>query len=104
LKTEVWEWNNQYSFQDQGISFLENPENLKTSTRLLWHVYIFISSFITWKQNNLRLKLHTVMWLSVTIYRVWIGNCIHWTLTNLWLQVIITVSLTHTLQFTRAHS
>jgi hypothetical protein len=33
----------------------------------------------------------------VTVYRVWIGNWICWTFTDPWLQVMITVSLIHTL-------
>jgi hypothetical protein len=32
----------------------------------------------------------------VTVYGVWIGNWICWTLTDPWLQVIVTVSLIHT--------
>jgi hypothetical protein len=34
---------------------------------------------------------------SLTVYGVWIGNWIYWILTNPWLQVIIAVSLIHTL-------
>jgi hypothetical protein len=98
-KLEVWDWNNQYSFKDQGISFLEDAENLR-----LPHVHIFMSLFVTWKQNNLRLKLHNVTWLSATIYAVWIGNWNYWTLTYLWLQAIITVSLIHTLYSPLQHT
>jgi hypothetical protein len=40
----------------------------------------------------------------VTVDRVWIGNCIYWTLTDPWLQVIITNSLINTLYSSLEHT
>jgi hypothetical protein len=40
----------------------------------------------------------------VTVDRVWIDNQIYWVLTDMWLQVIITVSLIHTLYCSLEHT
>jgi fluoride ion exporter CrcB/FEX len=45
-----------------------------------------------------------VMCMSVTIEGLWIGNRVYWTLTDPWLQVIITVSLFLTLRSSLKHT
>jgi hypothetical protein len=67
-----------------------------TRTESVSHTAVASSCFIR--------TLIIISRLWVIIDRVWIGNWIYWTLTDPWLQVIITFSLIHTLYTSLEHT
>jgi hypothetical protein len=65
-------------------------------------VQVYLATAVSLPPQVLRWA-NTPQYCHVTIYGVWIGNWIYWTLTDLW-QVIISVSLIHTLYSSLEHT
>jgi hypothetical protein len=68
-----------------------------------WEVGQHQVTFATTSENTVPVFMYT-HWFSLYSHVIWMGNRIYWTLTDPWIQVIVTVPLIHTLYSPLEHT